>query len=106
MYEALILDFDSVVLHSEPIHYQAYNSLLGEYGITLSVKKYFSDYAGLSEKELFPKLFQNKDHPLQPAQNYGPIGLRLGFGSGFIVAAAILWPYYKRYSEQTLCRKV
>lgn len=29
--------------------------------------------------------------------HYGPIGLRLGFGSGFIVATAILWPYYKRY---------
>lgn len=64
MYKALILDFDGVILHSEPIHYQAYNMLLNEYSITLSEKEYFSDYAGLSDKELFPKLFKNKNVPL------------------------------------------
>ena len=37
--------------------------------------------------------------------HYGPIGLRIGFGSGFIVAAAILWPYYKRYSKTNIMQE-
>ena len=67
MYQAIILDFDGVILHSEPIHYQAYNRLLSQCNITLSENEYFSDYAGLSDKELFPKLFENKNYPLQQA---------------------------------------
>ncbi len=30
--------------------------------------------------------------------HYGPIGLRLGFGSGFVIAALLLWLYYRRYT--------
>ncbi|MCD6044893.1 MAG: Haloacid dehalogenase superfamily, subfamily [Gammaproteobacteria bacterium] len=68
MHEAIILDFDGVILQSEPIHYQAYNTLLSEYNIVLSEKEYFAEYAGLSDKELFPKLFENKNVPLRQTQ--------------------------------------
>lgn len=56
MYKALILDFDGVILNSEPIHYQAYCEVLAPLSISLSESEYFQKYAGLSDKELFPKI--------------------------------------------------
>ncbi len=59
MYKALILDFDGVILNSEPIHYQAYCELLHPFSLTLSESDYFQRYAGLSDKELFPKIIDS-----------------------------------------------
>jgi len=54
MYEALIFDFDGVILNSEPIHIKACCSVFSEMGITLPSSDYFSKYIGLSDKQMFP----------------------------------------------------
>jgi len=111
MYQAIILDFDGVVLHSEPIHYQAYHKLLNQYNITLSEKEYFSTYAGLSDKELFPKLFKNKNHSLQQTKIYELIQKKVAFYNQLIQDMTTLplihglaeYLYQAEYNKMAIC---
>jgi len=57
MFQALIFDFDGVILDSEPLHYQACSYVLEKFGIVLSYADYVNNYLGLTDKEMFPKLF-------------------------------------------------
>lgn len=54
--EAVIFDFDGVIINSEPIHYQACIKVLKNISITLSYTDYCRKYLGLSDKEMFPKI--------------------------------------------------
>ena len=40
MFEAIIFDFDGVILDSEPLHYEAVTNVLKKIGIILSYKEY------------------------------------------------------------------
>ncbi|MCW8398409.1 HAD family phosphatase [Legionella sp. PATHC038] len=60
MFDAIIFDFDGVILDSEPIHYEAYCHVLKPLGITISYPEYMEKYLGLSDKDMFPKLLHNK----------------------------------------------
>jgi len=56
-YEALILDFDGVILNSEPLHYKACCHVFSEIGISLTYSDYLTKYLGLSDKQMFPLSF-------------------------------------------------
>ncbi|WP_010652998.1 HAD family hydrolase [Fluoribacter dumoffii] len=60
MFDALIFDFDGVVLDSEPLHYEAYCRVLNPLGVTLSYSEYKQECLGLADKETCPKLLRNK----------------------------------------------
>lgn len=61
-FEAIIFDFDGVILDSEPLHYDACCVVFNSIGIKLSYKEYRNDYLGLADKEMFPKLLHNKKY--------------------------------------------
>lgn len=52
MIKAVIFDFDGVISDSEPAHYNAFNRLLGDYGVCLSREQYYSKYLGTTDTEL------------------------------------------------------
>lgn len=60
MFEAVIFDFDGVIMDSEPIHYQAFCEVFGKIGLDLSYAEYAEKYIGLSDKEIFPKLLESR----------------------------------------------
>lgn len=60
MFEAVIFDFDGVILDSEPIHYETCCSVFGALGIELSYTEFMVHYLGLADKEMFPKLLHDK----------------------------------------------
>ncbi len=68
MLEAVIFDFDGVILDSEPLHYEACCMALKTIGISLSYTDYMTDYLGLSDKEMFPQLLMSKGHYLSPKE--------------------------------------
>ncbi len=51
MYRGIILDCDGVILNSEPLHLQARNEALKDFGISFNRQEYYSNYIGLSDKE-------------------------------------------------------
>ena len=59
MFDAIIFDFDGVILDSEPIHYEAYCRALKPLGIEISYSEYMAHYLGLSDKDMLPKLLHN-----------------------------------------------
>ncbi len=59
MADAMIFDFDGVILDSEPLHYEACCIALKALNINLTYKAYKTEYLGLSDKEMFPQLVMN-----------------------------------------------
>ncbi len=52
MLEAVIFDFDGVLVDSEKLHYQAFNRTLTKYHYQLSIRDYYDRFLGLSDQEL------------------------------------------------------
>jgi beta-phosphoglucomutase len=62
MFNAVIFDFDGVILDSEPLHYEACMLVLNNIGLAMTYTEYAQHYIGLADKEMFPKLLQNKGY--------------------------------------------
>lgn len=60
MIDAIIFDFDGVILDSEPLHYEACCVALKNLGIVLNYDEYKSKYLGQSDKDMFPRLLSDK----------------------------------------------
>jgi HAD superfamily hydrolase (TIGR01509 family) len=52
MLEAVIFDFDGVLVDSEKLHYQAFNRTLTKFNYQLSLRDYYDRFLGLSDQEL------------------------------------------------------
>jgi beta-phosphoglucomutase len=52
MLEAVIFDFDGVLVDSEKLHYQAFNRVLNKFNFQLSLRDYYDKFLGLSDLEL------------------------------------------------------
>src|SRR5207237_6414563 len=53
MLEAVIFDFDGVLVDSEPLHFRSFRDTLAEAGINLAEQDYFARYLGLSDRAAF-----------------------------------------------------
>lgn len=51
--DALIFDFDGVVVDSEPIHYMGFRKILSQVGITLTKDDYYARYLGYDDHDCF-----------------------------------------------------
>lgn len=51
--QALIFDFDGVVMDSEPIHYEAFRQTVAPLGVDFSWEAYCADYLGFDDREGF-----------------------------------------------------
>lgn len=61
MFDAVIFDFDGVILNSEPLHYQACCEIFKPLGIELTWPEFLENYIGIPDKEMFPLIFKNKN---------------------------------------------
>jgi beta-phosphoglucomutase len=49
MLKAVIFDFDGVITDSEILHFRAFNRVLAQYGIEITIKDYYKEYLGLTD---------------------------------------------------------
>ncbi|MCC5014829.1 MULTISPECIES: HAD family hydrolase [unclassified Legionella] len=79
LFNAIIFDFDGVILDSEPIHFEACNYVLKDIGFNLDYEEFKKNYLGLADKTLFPQLLASKrlslpldkiDQMIDKKQNY------------------------------------
>jgi beta-phosphoglucomutase len=54
--QAVVLDFDGVIVNSEPLHLRAYQAVLAEDGRSLSAREYYDRYVGLDDVAVFTQL--------------------------------------------------
>jgi beta-phosphoglucomutase len=53
MLQAVILDFDGVIADTEPLHFRAFNEVLGRYDVEISKEAYYRDYLGYNDHDCF-----------------------------------------------------
>jgi beta-phosphoglucomutase len=53
MLDALIFDFDGVVVDSEPVHLRCFRAVLAKRGIDLATQDYYSKYLGFDDHDCF-----------------------------------------------------
>ncbi|MCG8407216.1 MAG: HAD family phosphatase [Phycisphaerales bacterium] len=71
MNQAIIFDFDGVIVESEPLHYEAFRSVLPEFGIQLTRESYYARYVGLADREIVRRLLADHDRRLTQDETEG-----------------------------------
>ena len=61
--DALICDFDGVVVDSEPIHLACFREVLASVGIELTTEAYYADYLGYDDHDCFEAVGRDHDRP-------------------------------------------
>jgi HAD superfamily hydrolase (TIGR01509 family) len=63
-YEAILFDFDGVLVDSEPVHWQCWNEILASFGAFLDWDRYCSECIGVSDRDMIARLCAQFDPPL------------------------------------------
>ena len=66
--DAVIFDFDGVLVDSEPIHQLAINAVLAPLGLELSQEEYEEHYLGFDDRGVFTHRFQMAHRPLEQTE--------------------------------------
>ncbi len=59
MLQAIIFDFDGVIIDTEPLHFAAFMEVLPAVGIDLSEEMYYQRYVGLADREIVRRIGQD-----------------------------------------------
>jgi beta-phosphoglucomutase len=63
---AVLLDFDGVIVNSEPLHFYAFHQILQAEKIALSEEEYYRELIGFDDRGAFRHLFTKRNIPLEP----------------------------------------
>lgn len=66
--DAIVFDFDGVVVDSEPVHYQAFAEILRGEGIDLVREDYYAKYLGFDDRDCFTAVLADHGRPPRPGQ--------------------------------------
>lgn len=56
----VIFDLDGVLINSEPLHCQAFQEVLGSYGVTVTDRDYYTHYIVYSDREVLERLLPDR----------------------------------------------
>jgi beta-phosphoglucomutase len=63
---AILFDFDGVIVHSEPLHFEAFAAVAAEEKIDLTEEEYYRELIGFDDRGAFRHLFAKHNIPLEP----------------------------------------
>ncbi|MCJ7544687.1 MAG: HAD family phosphatase [Phycisphaerae bacterium] len=63
--DALVLDFDGVVVDSEPVHLACFQRVLAEEGIVLAADDYYAKYLGYDDRDCFLAVARDQGRALR-----------------------------------------
>ena len=64
MLDAVIFDFDGIIVDTEPLHYKAFQQLLVPLGLGYSWEQYLEQYLGFDDRDAFREAFRAAGRPL------------------------------------------
>jgi beta-phosphoglucomutase len=64
MLNAVIFDFDGIIVDTEPLHYKAFQELLVPLGLGYSWEQYLEQYLGFDDRDAFKEAFRAGGRPL------------------------------------------
>lgn len=61
--EAIIFDFDGIIVDTEPLHYKSFQQVLAPLGFEFTWQEYLDDYIGFDDRDAFREAFaaQNRE---------------------------------------------
>jgi HAD superfamily hydrolase (TIGR01509 family) len=65
--DAVLFDFDGVLVHSEPLHFLALQQIAAEENLPLTEEQYYADFLGFDDRGLFRRLLEQAERPFAPA---------------------------------------
>jgi len=65
--DALLLDFNGVIVDDEPLHFASFRDVLADNGLVLSESQYYTEYLGFDDRAAFAHAFRRAGRPLEPA---------------------------------------
>ncbi|MBI3682478.1 MAG: HAD family phosphatase [Acidobacteria bacterium] len=69
-YQAVLFDFDGVLVDSEPVHWACWRRVLGVFGIDLDWEHYQRSFIGVSDRKMIEELARLAPTPVSPDQIY------------------------------------
>lgn len=69
-YQAILFDFDGVLVDSEPIHFDCWREVLTPFGIDLDWEVYHRSFIGVSDRSMLDVLAPLARNPVTPAELY------------------------------------
>src|SRR2546423_11980893 len=64
--QAVMFDFDGVIVNSEPLHFLAFHDVLHAERIELSEAEYYQELIGFDDKGAFKHIFAKRGRELDP----------------------------------------
>jgi beta-phosphoglucomutase len=58
--DAVVFDFDGVIVNSEPLHHEAFGRVLGLLGLSFTWEEYLSHYLGFDDRDAFREVFRRR----------------------------------------------
>src|SRR3954471_3098761 len=71
MLHGVVLDFDGVVVNSEPLHLRAFQEVLAAAGDTLSAHDYYTRYVGFDDAAMFRAFAEDRGRPVSDSMVQG-----------------------------------
>ena len=59
MIRGVIFDMDGLLTDTEPVYYEIFNQILGEYGYSMTMQEYTQNICGRADMENFAYLIEN-----------------------------------------------
>lgn len=90
--QAIIFDFDGVIVDSERLHLRAYQDILAPEGVTLSSDDYFERYLGYDDVGVFKALGKDRDLPMDDGRVHSLIARKGARYESLVTAGEMFFP--------------
>lgn len=90
--EAVIFDFDGVIVDTEPLHYAAFQRTLDPLGLNFTWQEYVETYIGFDDRDAFRHVFQSKETILSPDELHRLIAQKAAFFNDVIGTGVSAYP--------------
>lgn len=64
--EAVIFDFDGIIVDTEPLHYKSFQRVLSPLGLSFTWQEYLDNYIGFDDRDAFREAFAVNKETLDP----------------------------------------
>jgi beta-phosphoglucomutase len=93
--EAVIFDFDGVIVDTEPLHYRAFQIILEPLGLGFSWAEYQETYMGFDDRDAFTEAFSSSGKSLSDEQLAGLVHEKAGIFQEVIRDGVVPYPGVK-----------
>ena len=90
--EAVIFDFDGVIVDTEPLHYAAFQRTLEPLGLGFTWQEYIETYIGFDDRDAFRHLFASHGTTLQQDKLHSLIEQKAAFFNEVIQSGVSAYP--------------